>query len=333
MNGTNQSLEGKMKKTALRLCLVAMMVQGFWCGSAGAAYPEKTIELVIPMPAGAAGDITGRILAGELGKILKQKVVVTNKPGGSFTLGTDFVARAKPDGYTLSYTNSSAIVRSKALEAKTVPYDAFKDLTPLGLHVFFPYAIAVQEKSEWKSFQGFAEYAKKNPGKLRISTAGIGTGASLTSLIIQNLAGFQLTEIPSKGGQQVETMLLGGHVEATIDIVGKLHPFTLSKDMRIICLSKALPEYPDIPDLKKLGFDAEAPSGWFALYGPAGLTEEVKKVLVPAIRQVVQSPELMEKLSKLYYITEYKTPEDLAKMAQREYDVLLPIAEKFGLRQ
>ena len=323
-----------MKRLTVVMCLVVAFVL---CVSYGAVwagpYPDHTIDLVIPMPAGAAGDITGRLFAEELTKILGQQVIVSNKPGGSFTLGTDQVVRSKPDGYTLSYTNSPAIVHSRVVTPDAVPYDPAKDLTPLGLHVFFPNAIAVKADSPWKTFQEFVDYAKAHPGEIRVSTAGVGSTAGFVLEVTKSLAGIDLIQVPSTGGQQVVTMLLGGHVEATVDILGKLSPHVKSGDLRILFLTKKSPEFPDVPTLTDLGYPENPPSGWFGVYGPANLPKEVTDVLVPAVKKAIETPELVEKLSKLYYITDYKTPDDLAALAKSEFDSAWAVAEKIGMHK
>ena len=323
-----------MKRLALVMCLVAVMILTVSAGVAWAgSYPDRSIELVIPMPAGAAGDITGRLFAEELSKILGQQVIVSNKPGGSFTLGTDQVVRSKPDGYTLSYTNSPAIVHSRVVTPKAVPYDPAKDLTPLGLHVFFPNAIAVKADSPWKNFQEFADYAKAHPGEIRVSTAGVGSTAGFVLEVTKKLAGINLTQVPSTGGQQVVTMLLGGHVEATTDILGKLVPHVKSGALRILFLTKKAPGFPDVPTLTDLGYPENPPSGWFGVYGPAGLPQEVTDVLVPAVKQAIQTPAMVEKLANLNFITDYKTPEELAALALSEYESAWAVAEEIGLHK
>jgi len=113
-------------------------------------YPDQVINLIIPGTPGSIIDVTGRIIAEDLSQILGVKVVPMDKPGASFTLGTDFVARSKPDGYTLVYTNTPALVHARAAEPETVPYDPDKDLEPLGCHLFFPIGLAVQADSPWK---------------------------------------------------------------------------------------------------------------------------------------------------------------------------------------
>jgi len=296
-------------------------------------YPNRPIQLVIPASAGAILDITGRVLADDLGKILGQQFIPINKPGGGFTLGTDLVARSKKDGYTLCYTNNPAIVYARILTPETVAYDPDKDLEPLGLHLFFAHAIAVQASAPWKTFGELLDYVKKNPDKVRVSTPGIGSTSHFNLEIIQSLTGTQFNHVPFKSGEAVITALLGGHVEMTFDAISKIAPHVESGKMRMLLVTIKTPLFPNIPMLPELGYKQELPASWFAMYGPAGLPEEVKKVLIPAIEKAVKNPELKAKLEKMHFTVIYKSPAELKKLSAEEYETALEIAKKVGLRK
>jgi len=294
-------------------------------------YPNRPIQLIVPMAPGAVCDTTGRLLAEELGKILGQPVIVANKVGASTTLGTDFVAKSKKDGYNLLYGITSGIVYSKVTNPEIVPYDSFKDLEPLGLHVVLPLAIGVQENSPFKTFAELVDYAKKNPGKLRASTHGVGTIDYFDLEIVQSLTGAQFTHVPFKGGATIP--LLGGHVEVTFDPFSLISPHVYSGKLKLLLVTKKIPQFPDIPTITEVGYKQELPSAWFAMYGPAQLPEEVKKVLVPAIGKAVKNPELKAKIEKLGIIIDYKSPEELRKLMKDDYEAANAIALKMGLRK
>ena len=296
-------------------------------------YPNRPIQLVIPFPAGGGGDIIGRLLGEELGKILKVSVVPINKPGAAFTLGTDAVVRSKKDGYTIAYTNAPAIVHTRVVNPETVPYDPDKDLEPLGLHVFFPLPVAVQENSPWKNFTDLVDFAKKNPGKLRVGIPGIGSTSHLNMVITQSLTGVQFTPIPFKGGQSAVTQLLGGHVDIIYESFSNVIPHVESGKLRILLMTKKMPEFPAIPTITELGYKQDLLSGWQALYAPTGIPEEVIKVLVPAIEKAVKNPEVKSKIEKMGYIVDYKSPPELKKLMADEYELALNVAIKIGLRK
>jgi tripartite-type tricarboxylate transporter receptor subunit TctC len=321
-----------------RLILVAILSLGIYGLSFGLnqvqaqPYPNRPIQLIIPGAAGSILDIAGRLTGDELGKILGVQLIPVVKPGAGFTLGTDFVARSKKDGYTLAYTNSAAIVFTRALNPQTVPYDPDKDLDPLGLHLFFPNAIAVQASAPWKNFRELVEYARKNPNQVRVSTTGTGSTSHFNLEILQSLTGAQFNHVPFKGGESVITALLGGHVEMTFDAVSKIKPHVEAGKMRILLSTSKVPDLPDIPTITELGYKQELFTSWFAMYGPAGLPEEVKKALIPAVEKAVKNPELKAKVQKMDFVVDYKPPAEQKKLAAEEYEKASTIAIKVGLR-
>ena len=294
-------------------------------------YPNRPIQFILPGAAGSILDIAGRLSGEELGKILGTQLIPVVKPGAGFTLGTDFVVRSKKDGYTLTYTNSSAIVYARVVSPETVPYDPDKDLDPLGLHLFIPNAIAVQASSPWKNFGELIDYAKKNPNKIRVSTTGVGSTAHLNLEIIQSLTGAQFNHVPFKGGESVITPLLGGHVEMTFDAINKITPHVDSGKLRVLLLTNKMPAYSNIPTMSDLGYKQELFSSWFGMYGPAGLPEEVKKVLIPAAEKTFKDPGLKAKLEKMEFAVHYGSPAEQKKLAADEYVKALEIAKKIGL--
>lgn len=296
------------------------------------SYPNHSIQLIISIPAGGGGDVNGRILADDLGKILGQQIVVTNKPGASDTLGTDALAKSKKDGYTLGYTSTAAMVYSRVSNPETVPYDPVKDFDPLALHTFYPLSVAVQANSPWKTFKELVDYAKKNPGKLRVSTAGVGSAANFDVEIVQSLTGTQFTHVPFKGGEAVVTALLGGHVEVSFDIVGKFMPHIDAGKVRLLLVSKKTSIVPNLPTLTELGYKRDLLSGWHAMFGPAGMPEDVKKVLVPAVEKAINSPEGKAKIEKLGYVVQYKSPAELRKLIIDDYETAHGIAVRLGLQ-
>jgi len=301
--------------------------------TAQAKYPDQNINMIIPGTPGSIVDIVGRIMAEDLTKILGVKVVAMDKPGGSFTLGTDFVVRSKPDGYTIAYTNSSAVATAKAASPETVPYDTDKDLTPLGLHLFFPLGLAVRTDSPWKTFQDLLEYAKKNPGKLRVSTSGKYGGAFYILKSLESALGLKLTQVPYKGGSSVITALLGGHVEVCCDAAVKFTPHVKAGKFRLLTVSKDIKDFPNVKTPREMGYDVDLPSSWFAVYAPKGISEEVRQTLVAAVKKAIEEPESKAKIEKMGFVVEYGTPEELKKLAHDQYEQAVEIMKKYGSKQ
>ncbi len=294
-------------------------------------YPSRPIQMVIPLVPGSAMDVNGRLLAEEMAKIMGAQIVPINKPGASLTLGTDIVAKSKKDGYTIAYTGSAAVVYARILDPAAVPYDPINDLEPLGVHCFTPLAGAVQESAPWKTFPELIEFARKNPGKVRVATYGQGSVDHFNLEIIRSVTGAEFTHIPFKGGQSVLTALLGGHVEVIFHAFSQVMPFVESKKMRILLTTKKISDFPNLSTLPDFGHKQELLSAWFALYGPAGMPEDVKKVLTRGIETAVKNPELKAKIEKMGFVVDYKSPAELKKQMAEDYEKALTIAKKVGL--
>ena len=294
-------------------------------------YPNKPVQWVIPATPGSVLDISGRLLGDELGKITGQPFIALNKPGGAFTVGTDFVAKSKKDGYTLCYTNNPAIVYGRIITPDGFPYDPDKDLDALGIHLFFAHVIAVRSDSPFNSFKDVLEYAKKNPGKLNVNTPGIGSTTHFHLEIIQSLTGAQFNHIPFKSGEAVVTGLLGGHVDMTFDAVSKLKPHLDAGKVKFLLITIKSSDFPNVPTIRDLGYNQDLVPTWFGIYGPAGLPDEVKKTIIPAIEKAVRNPELKAKTEKLEFIVDYRSPAEQVKLAQEEYKSALEVAKKIGL--
>jgi tripartite-type tricarboxylate transporter receptor subunit TctC len=299
--------------------------------SCAAGYPEHNIQLIIPNVAGAQMDITGRMLAGELEKIINGKIVPNNRPGAGTVLGTEAAIRAKKDGYTLLYGGNAGLVTTPVCNPEVVRYDPLKDVEPLGLHYRFPQTITVRSDAPWKSFSEFIDYARKNPGKIRVSTTGVGTGPHLIVETIQSVTGTKLTHVPFEGGETVITAVLGGHVEATCDTLAKVKPHVEAGKMRILLLTDKMAGYPEIPTITELGYTQPLYGGWFGMYAPAGVPEDVVRVLVPAVEKAVKITK--PKIDALGSICEYKSPVEQRKMMEEQYKRALEIAIRIGMRK
>lgn len=294
-------------------------------------YPNRPIQLIIPNVAGSIVDIISRLFAEDLGKILSTQIIPINKPGATTIVGTDALARSKKDGYTLGTLSNAVMVFTRILNPETIHFDSDKDLEPLGLHILVPLAVAVQGNAAWKTFKELLDYAKKNPGKVRLNSIGIGSTAHFNMEIIHSLTGAEFTHIPYKGGESVITAVLGGHLEGTFDAINKIVPHMESGKMRTLLLTNKMAEFPNIPTLEEIGYKQELFYTWFGYYAPSGLPEDVKKVLIPAIEKVIKNPELKAKIEKMQLVVNYKSPSEMKKMVTEEYERALAIANKTGL--
>jgi len=296
-------------------------------------YPNRPIQLVIPTTPGAGVDIVGRLVAEELGKILKTQILPINKPGASFTTGTDAVVRSKKDGYTLLYTPSTAIIYSRVPNPDVVPYDPVRDLEPLGVHVWNPMILVVKEDSPWKTFSEFMDYAKKNPGKVSMSIFGALAIERFNMEIIKSLTDAQFNLVPFKGPSEALAAILGGHVDSSFIGVGLALPHVKEGKIKALLITRKWSELPDVPTFPELGYKKELDSGWFAFYAPAGAPDEVKAVLVPAFEKIARNPELKARIDKMGFVVDYKSPAEHKKIMIEGFETAMSIAQKIGAQK
>ncbi len=294
-------------------------------------YPNQAITVVIPLAPGDAGDVAGRTMAEEMSTLLKVPVVVQNKPGGGLTIGTDLVAKAKKDGYTIALTANTPLIAGRIINPQTVPYDSFKDLTPLGLATRTPVVLTVRGDAPYKRFADLVEFSKKNPGKIRVGTAGVGTAGHFALSLINSATGAGMTMVPFKGASPAATALLGGHVEAALVGIGTISGHMQGGQVRGLLVSSKSPIFPDIPMLTELGYNQTIYGVWYGFFAPAGVSKEVIAALVPAIEKAVKEPRYVAKLGALGMIQDYVPPDKLVIEMREEYKAVEEIAKKAGL--
>jgi tripartite-type tricarboxylate transporter receptor subunit TctC len=313
------------------LVILAFLFLGGVSKLFGQGYPDRAIQVVIPMAPGDGLDVSGRLMAEELGKSLNVPIVPLNKPGATGTAGTDAVVKAKKDGYTILFTNSASIIYTRILHPENVPYDSFKDLTRLGLSTISPVLVVVRDDAPYKTLTELVDYAKKNPGKVRCGTPGMGSVSDLNMEIIKAHTGAKITIVPFKGASPAITALLGGHVETIVAAIGPLITHMRSRKIKGIVTSNRLPEFPDIPTFKQLGYPQDLLGVWFAYFAPAGITAPITGTLVSAIEKVVHDPTISSKLAEMGMIQEFESPEKLLARMHEEYKIVEEIAKKSGM--
>src|SRR6266850_2347605 len=320
-----------MMRALLSLLAIAVFLSSGTPDAAAQSYPHGPITLVIPLAPGDGTDITGRAMAEALAKILKVPVVPVNRPGAGMVIGTDSVVKAKKDGYTILLTPNAAVVSARILNPESVTYDPLKDLTPLGLTTRTPILLAVREDAPYRSFPEMVEFAKKNPGKVRVGTVGTGSVGHLNVEMINSLTGAGLTMVPFKGGAPGITALLGGHVEGGAFSLGSLSSHVKGGAVRGVVVSNAFPGYPDIPTMTKLGYRQNLLGVWLAFFAPAGVPADVTKTLAAAIEKVAKDPAIAAKLVSFGILQDYAPPEKLVAEIREEHRMVEELAKKAGL--
>jgi tripartite-type tricarboxylate transporter receptor subunit TctC len=293
-------------------------------------YPSQPIQFVIPMTPGDTTDLTGRALASELTKSLKTPVVPINKPGGGATIGADFVAKAKKDGYTILYANSN-IYYAHAMHPETVSCNPLQDLDALCLAVSIPIVVLVQADSPWRTMQELVNFMRQNPGKVRVSTTGVGGVGHFNHEVIRTETGTESTMVPYKGASPAATALLGGHVEAALLSTGLAAHIKAGK-LRALAISQKLklPEFQNVPTLKELGYKRDIVSVRCAFYAPVGLPEAVKDVLIPALEISIKSEEVTRVVHQLNAFVDYVPASEFKRMMAEEYGMVRQLLKTSG---
>ncbi|MEI9478911.1 MAG: tripartite tricarboxylate transporter substrate binding protein [Deltaproteobacteria bacterium] len=320
-----------MKKSLFAVFVSAVFVILGAVAAQAQPYPSHPIQLLTPGTPGLMQDVTCRLFGEEIGKTLNAQIIVMNKPGASMTLATDAVARAKKDGYTLLYASATPFVYAPVTNPKVVPYDPLKDLEPLGGEAVFPFTVTVQQEAPWKTFAELVDYAKKNPGKLRVATPGPGSTDNFNVQVVQSLTGAQFTHVPMASGPAIA--LLGGHVELTFSPISEASQYVKAGKLRLLLLSNKMAQFPNVPTIRDFGYKQDLIRGWFAFFAPAGIPDEARKALVPAVEKAFKNPVVKAKVEELEYIVDYKSPAEFKKALAEEYEIASGIAAKLGLKK
>jgi tripartite-type tricarboxylate transporter receptor subunit TctC len=239
--------------------------------------------------------------------------------------------KAPKDGYTILITNNASLVFNRILTPEAVPYDPFKDLTPIGMAVRTPIILAVNSNAPFKNFAEMVEYGKKNPGSVRVGTVGPGSVGHFTVEIVNSLTGADITMIPFKGAGPGVTAALGGHIEGAAAAQGVVAEHLKAGTMRGIVASTKMPEFPQIPTLTQLGYKQNLLGVWAAFFAPAGVPAEVSKTLIAALEKVVKDPAVASKLGNLGMVADYVPPDKLIVEIREEHRTVEQIAKKAGL--
>mgnify|MGYP001186294017 CR=1 FL=1 len=259
--------------------------------AASDSFPDRPIRFVVPYAAGALNDFMARTLADAVAPILGQTVIVENRSGASGQIGTDYVAKAPADGYTILMGSNEPLGLLPAVKADT-PYSVPDDFTFIGkVSAPIPWVLAVSRDFPAKTIQEFVDYAHRHPGKVRYGSNGIGSGGHLAFAQLALLTDSSLTHIPYKGTAPIVNDLLGGHLDAAMTAPGTLLPYADTDRMRVLAVtgSKRHAFFPDAPATAEVGLAGVDAEIWFGIVAPAGVPENARRRLSAAFESALQN--------------------------------------------
>jgi tripartite-type tricarboxylate transporter receptor subunit TctC len=281
---------------------VALSLSAAMLASGGRAladsYPSRTIILIVPYSAGGGTDIAARLVAPGLAEVLKQSVVVVNKPGAGSIIGAEYVAKAARDGYTLLFTASDGMVMDPAIY-QNLPYDTVRDFAPITDIVTFPLFVIVKGDSPIKTIHDLVDYAKAHPDKANYSSSS--SVFWLTTELFAQQAGMELTRVPYKGAGDMVLAVVSGQVLFAIPSPPPVIGQARSGTIRILATTapQRLPDFPDVPTMAEAGVPGVSVIDWSGMWAPVNTPPAIVDTLNKAVRQVLATPELQAKAKQL----------------------------------
>ena len=318
-------MSGRTSRFALAAMLLAVATQ-----TVAQGYPNRPVRMVVPLSPGGFADVPARIIAPRLSDALGQQVFVENRAGAGATIGTDFVAKAKPDGYTLLFTGTPHVI-SPALY-KNLPYDPLKDFASVALVASGPYVLVVNPQLPAKSVQELIALAKAQPGKIDYASSGNGSAQHLVSALFASMAGIDLSHVPYKGSGPAMQDLLSGQVKVSFAGTPNVMPHVKAGKLRALAVStpKRSPDLPDVPTVAEAGVPGYDATLWLALLAPAGTPTDIVQKLYTETAKVLRNPEVAQAISPTGVEVSILGPDELPGFMQSEADKWGKVARESG---
>jgi tripartite-type tricarboxylate transporter receptor subunit TctC len=283
-----------------------------------ADYPSAPIHLMVPFPPGGGTDTLARILSKDMSGSLHGNIIAENKPGAGTLVGSDYVARSKPDGYTILLTTSAHAINASLY--KKLPYSVEKSFASIGLVGSAPMVVVVRPDSPYKTIKDIATYATANPGKLTYGSSGTGTAVHLAAELFKSIAHVNLTHVPYRGASPAMTDLMGGQIDMFFGTSGAVAPFVKAGKLRAIAVTTAQPSpsWPGVPTIASAGYPEYAAEVWYALFAPAGTPPDIVARLNKAMNDTVKSDDFVKGMASEGLSSPQGTPAQLDKYVAEE---------------
>lgn len=297
------------------------------------AYPDKPIKFIVAFPPGGSTDLVTRIVAQRMAELLKQPVVVENKPGAGGNVASQFVARAANDGYTI-YLGTLATHGINPVLQKNLPFDHLKDFTMISQLGYYTNLVLVNPDTQAQTLSDWIKYAKAAKNPLMYGSPGNGTSPHLTGELFKLLTGVPLTHVPYKGSSPALADLLGGHIDVTFDNLPSALPLVQSGKLRALAITgrERIPQLPDVPTAVESGIKDMVVDAWVGVMAPANLPPAITATLHKAILASVSDPEILKKLTERGITVRTSTPEEFRAYVKAENDKWEQVVRKSGAK-
>ncbi len=315
---------------------VQATVLSFAAGSAVASYPDRPLKMVAPWPPGSTTDGSARIIAEELSKRLKQRVIVENRPGANGTIGSTYVARAPADGYTLLMANGDTHSISPHIY-KSLQYDAIKNFDPIALVATASFVLISRPTLPENTLQELIAAAKRNPKKMTYGTWGVGSAGHVAFALLESAMGIQLVHVPFQGAAPALFALMGGHVDLMIGSPLAAYtnlPAGKVKVLGVAASQRALPWLPDTKTFAEQGVMGADSGSWYGVVGPASMPPEIRKRLSTEVASALRDPAVAKQIAAFgWQVAAGANPEEFGAFLKREFDRFGAIVKAKGIER
>lgn len=306
-------------KKLLILCSALLATHIVWAGPAD-SYPDKPVRVVVPFVAGGGGDFIARAWADKLSEVIKQPVIIENRGGGNTVVGTEQVAKAAPDGYTLLLVSPTISTNPTLLP--NLPYKTPEAFAPVAQVITYAMGVAVYAGSSIQNIPDLVAYAKKYPGKLTTATSGEGSATDLAVELFMEQTGTKITKVPYKGAGQGVLDVASGHVDMLFTGMSQLKPQLDGKRIRLIATSglQRLNSAPDIPTIAEQGYPGFDAVVWWGVLAPAGTPAEIIEKINAALKTSLAHPDVGRRLAVIDGVVKVSSPKEFDTFLRAEIE-------------
>ena len=296
-------------------------------------WPSKAIHMIVTFPPGSSPDLVARMLNDRLGTALGQPVVVENRPGAGGNLGTNLIAKAAPDGYTIGLSIGGPLAVNKVLYSK-LEYDPFRDLAPITLVAASPNVLVVDPKLGVGSVKEFVALAKSQPGKLNYGSVGNGSSSHLTMELLKTRAGIDIVHVPYPGSPQVNTAIAGGQIAAGFVVPATAMPLVQGGRLKAIAVTSGVrsPVLPELPTIAEAGFPGFQSTAWIGMAAPAKTPPPIVDRLSEELVRIIRSEDVRRRMQSIYFQAIGTTPEGLAQLMRDDVELWGKVIRQTGAR-